>query len=118
MFKVILKTDARVFIGSKKDFRVFPVRKFKWVRNRKDKGTKIRKPVMVVVDGHLFIFTKKEWANGKKLALRHKDFLKDLRRVHKKEIQEKKDGCKKLAKQSDLRFKLEADAAGSQRSQE
>ena len=40
-----------------------------------------------------------------------------IKRNCQREIQEKKDRCKRLAKQRDLRFKLEADAAGARRNQ-
>lgn len=68
MFKVINKTGTRVFIRSNKDFRIIPVQVFHRARNQKDRRTKIRKPVPVIINGSLFIFKKNQWDNGKALA--------------------------------------------------
>ena len=115
MFTIILRKGPRIFIGSQNDFLILPVKTFERAKNRKDRGARIRQAVTEVINGTLFIFTRKEWANGKTTALKHKEFLKDLPRVFRDEIQEKIKSCKRLAKQRNLRSKLEADVAGRRR---
>ena len=83
MFKVINKTSTRVFIQSEKDFRIVPIRVFQRARNQKDRGTIIRKPVPVIINGALFIFKKNQWEASKLLAVDYEKFCAGLPYLYK-----------------------------------
>ncbi|MBA7709775.1 hypothetical protein ES703_118700 [subsurface metagenome] len=114
MFKIILKTDRRVFISSKTRLVIIPISTFERARGRKARGARIRKPISVVVHGELFVFTPNEWAKGKKMASNNKEFLSDLPWNIRMEIEDKVKMSKRLAEQRALRLKIEADAAAAQ----
>ena len=114
MFKIMLKTDRRVFISSKTGLMIIPISTFERARGRKHRGAKIRKPIWVVVEGELFVFTPKEWMRGKEMASNNKEFLSKLPWNYREEIQTKVKMSKRLAAQRALRLKLEADAAAAQ----
>ncbi len=115
MYKVIINTDIRVLMRSRTDFRIIRINTYKRAEGRRKRGAKIRNPVVVVIDGSLFIFTQKEWASGENMALKYEEFFKDLPYVYREEIKDKVKMSKRLAKQSALRLKMEADAVALQR---
>lgn len=104
MFKVINKTDTRVFIRSNKDFRIIPIHVFHRARNQKDRGVRIRKPVKVIINDALFIFKKNQWDNGKELASDYKKFCSGLPYLYKWESSGRFNNLKKKAKRRNQRL--------------
>jgi hypothetical protein len=110
MFTMKTKTDNSVLITSNEMELIFPVNSFKRAQGRKEGNGNIRKPVEVEIDGNPVVFTRKEWADGKKNAL---EYHKDIQQVRRQEILDKVMLSKRLSKQRALWLKLEADAEGS-----
>jgi len=77
-FKTISITEKFVQIRFNSDFLRFPVKVFEIARTQKNRSTRIRKPVHIIVDGHLFIFKKNQWDKAKLRAQEHLEFCREI----------------------------------------
>lgn len=88
---------------------------FNRARNGKSRRKKLRNPIEKMIDGHLFVFTKREFGKVKVIELPDNTPCKSWHQYIRKEIKEKIMMSKRLSVQRTYRLRNEANAAGIQR---
>jgi len=69
MYKVIGHYKKLTLIKSQAGFLAIPTKALKQAIGRKDHKMKVVNPVFAVIDGALHVFTRPEWAEGRKAGL-------------------------------------------------
>ena len=83
MFKIMMKINGYLHLLSDNDYRIVPVDVFERAKTQKERGSRIRKPVPVIIDGDTFIFKRNQWDKAKLLGSDYKRFCAGLPQLYK-----------------------------------